>query len=225
MLQETKWERQLPVSWPASCTLPCCKIHSESSSVVVLPVLWHYTCCLKIMLVIFQKWWHEITHAVSFFPENVQFFLLLKKKKKEKALWTKLVLFHSQTSWSGRISCVTSSSTESTGLTQELLPTVSLHRDDGSSARLRIWPLASYLWMCILAYTGRIFKEFCSWAGIAMRTSIKIRVDTVSELLAGDSAVTQLPLQQRSSTVPTTGQTKAERPGQREARAKGSQFK
>lgn len=107
MPQDTKWERQLPVSWPAYCTLPYHKVYSESNSVVVLPVKWYYTCCLKIMLAIFQKWWHEIAHAVSFFSENARFFLLLKKKRK-KALWENLVLFQSQMSWSGRISCVTS---------------------------------------------------------------------------------------------------------------------
>lgn len=83
MLQDTEWEMQLPVSRPAHCTLPYHKIYSKSNSVVALPVMWYYTCCLKITVVIFQKRWHEIAHAVSFFSENAQFLVLLKKEKKK----------------------------------------------------------------------------------------------------------------------------------------------
>lgn len=85
MLQDTKQERQLPVSRTAYCTLPDHKIHCESNSGVVLPVMGYYTCCLRTVLVIFQRWWHEIARlAVPFFSENAYFVLSLKKRKKRK---------------------------------------------------------------------------------------------------------------------------------------------
>lgn len=43
--------------------------------------MWYCTHCLKIMLVIDQKWWHEIAHAVSFFSEKALLFFYPRRKK------------------------------------------------------------------------------------------------------------------------------------------------
>lgn len=148
MLQDTKWERQLSVSWPTNCTLPYHKIHSESNSVVVLPVMWYHTYCLKIMLVIFQKWWHEIAHAVSFFSQNAQFFLLLKKKKKRKKHREKTCTLPKPNELVRKNQLCDKLINWDIVLTSELLPTVSLHREkDTDSACLHVRSLASYLWM------------------------------------------------------------------------------
>lgn len=109
MLQDTKWERQLPVSRLTYCTLPYHKLYSKSNSVVVLPVIWYRTHCLKIMLVIFSKMmtWNSSCCFFLFWKSPV-FSFIQEEEKKEKALRENLVLFQSQMSWLGRTSCMTS---------------------------------------------------------------------------------------------------------------------
>lgn len=128
-LQDTKWERQLPVSRPAYCTLPFHKTHSESNSALVLPLMAYDTCCLQLMPAIFQRWWHEVTHAVSFFPENDLFSSFTEEERKKRRKHCEKTLNSGKAKWGSEgASAVWGVHQLSIVLTQELLPTVGLHR-------------------------------------------------------------------------------------------------
>jgi len=163
MQQDTKWERQLPLSWTAYCVLPYHKTHSKSNSVVLLPAMWCYTCHLKTVHVILQKWLHRIVHLfLSFLKKTTfSFFPLIGAEEGggKKSILKTFVHFQSRLSWLVRMSCV---------IWQQfwhqsyfLLLAYTKERAWSQYASTSDCLLVTYE-CCILAYIEQISKEFCS---------------------------------------------------------------
>lgn len=148
MQQDTKWERQLPLSWTAYCMLPYHKTHSKSNSVVLLPAMWCYTCHLKTVHVILQKWLHRIVHLfLSFLKKTTfSFFPLIGAEEGggEKKHSENICTLPKPIELAGENELCDLTAV----LTPELLPTVGLHKGKGmESVCLHIWLFASYLWV------------------------------------------------------------------------------
>lgn len=160
------------------------------------------------------------------FLKMPNFFFYWRKKKKRKKHFEK-TLYSSEAKWAGQeesaVWQVNQLRAEFWHRSYFLLSAYTEKKTQTQRASASDHLLVTYE-CCILAFIEQIFEEFRSWAGIVMQASIKIRLSAILGLLSGDSEVTQLPLQECSSKVLTTGQEK-EQPGQRETCTQGSRLK